>query len=229
MPQLIIIFNPKSIRKNLLFGCFIGSSTNSYLCFLYILLYLFVIAGKFLWPYFFSICLSFSHNVLTLSTITSMSLFSNAYLVKLTILYIHKIIFFFDDKKPNNFDGFFQLKSLAYFLILWFLYFQTKSNWIDSLKSKIRSMHQLNYYIDRLVGSHNHFLFLHKVFFLFSLILLTIIWFSSLFAVFISLFANVSNVCPNICLNYFLSMIFDKYASFSLKILSSNSLLPHRP
>ena len=59
--QSIIIFNAKSIRKNFLFGCFIGLSTNSYLC--------------------FSICFSFSHNVLTPSTITSMPLLSSVSLV----------------------------------------------------------------------------------------------------------------------------------------------------
>ena len=75
--QSIIIFNAKSIRRNFLFGCFIGLSTNSYLCFSYILLYLFVIAGKFLWPNCSSVCFSFSHNVLTPSTITSMSLLSS--------------------------------------------------------------------------------------------------------------------------------------------------------
>ena len=140
--QPIIIFNAKSIRKNLLFGCVIGSSINSYLCCSYILSYFFVIAGKCLWPNFSSIFFSFSHNVSTLSTITSMLLFSNAYLVMLTILYIHKKknIFFWWHKVFNNFDCFYQLKSLAHFLILWFLYFQSRSNWTVSLKSKIRLM-----------------------------------------------------------------------------------------
>ena len=46
--QFVIIFNAKSLRKNLLCGCFIDPSTNSHLRFLYILSYLFVIEDKFL-------------------------------------------------------------------------------------------------------------------------------------------------------------------------------------
>ena len=79
--QSIIIFNAKSLPINLLYDCFISSSTNSYLCFLYILLYLFVTSGNFLCLNCSSICLSFTHNALTLSTITSMSLFSSVSLV----------------------------------------------------------------------------------------------------------------------------------------------------
>ena len=74
--QSMIIFNAKSICKNLLSDCFIGLFTNSYLHFLYILLYLFEMAGKFLWPNVSSIFFSFSHNALTLSTIISIPLFS---------------------------------------------------------------------------------------------------------------------------------------------------------
>ena len=48
--QSIITYNAKLLRKNLLLGCFICLSTNSYLCFLYAGSYLFVMAGTFLWP-----------------------------------------------------------------------------------------------------------------------------------------------------------------------------------
>ena len=77
--QSIIIFNAKLICKNLLFDCFIDLFTNSYLRFLYILSYLFEMAGKFLWLNFSSILFSFSHNALALSTITSLSLFSSVF------------------------------------------------------------------------------------------------------------------------------------------------------
>ena len=46
--QSIITFNAKSLRKNLLFGCFFGLSTNSYLCFLYTGSQLSVMTSKFL-------------------------------------------------------------------------------------------------------------------------------------------------------------------------------------
>ena len=65
--QSIIIFNAKSLRINLLFGCFIGSSVNSYLCFLHSSSHLFVTACTLLRPNYCSTCLSFSHNVLRLS------------------------------------------------------------------------------------------------------------------------------------------------------------------
>ena len=45
--QSTIVFNAKLICKNFLFDYFIGLFTNSYLLFLYILLYLFEITGKF--------------------------------------------------------------------------------------------------------------------------------------------------------------------------------------
>ena len=71
--------------------------TNSHLRFLYILLYLFVMTGKFLWPYFSSIFCSFSHNALTLSTITSMPLFFHVFFV------IFKISLYIQKKKENKF------------------------------------------------------------------------------------------------------------------------------
>ena len=91
--------------KNLLSDCFIRLFTNSYLRFLYILSYLFVMTGKFLWPNFSSIFFSFSHNALTLSTITSFSLFFHVYFVIFkTILYIHKKVnFYYLHKVVNNF------------------------------------------------------------------------------------------------------------------------------
>ena len=103
--QSIIIFNAKSLSKNLLFDCFIGLSTNSYLRFLYILLRQFVTADKFLWPNFSSIFFSFSHNVLTLPTITSVPLFSSVFLVISISLYIQKkkINFYYLQKVINNF------------------------------------------------------------------------------------------------------------------------------
>ena len=62
--------------------------------------------GKFLWPSFSSIFFSFSHNALTLSTITSMPLFSHvSFVIFKTILYIQKkkIIFYYLHKVVNNF------------------------------------------------------------------------------------------------------------------------------
>ena len=54
--QFIIIFNAKSLRINLLYGCFIGSSINSYLHFLYSSLHFLVAACKCLCPNCCSTC-----------------------------------------------------------------------------------------------------------------------------------------------------------------------------
>ena len=61
--QSMINFNAKSLRKNLLFGCFFGLSANSCLCFLNTESYLFLMTGKFSWPNFSSTCFSFNYNI----------------------------------------------------------------------------------------------------------------------------------------------------------------------
>ena len=48
-PSLLLMLNH---YVKILFGCFFGLSTNSYLCFLYTESYLFMMTGKFLWPNF---------------------------------------------------------------------------------------------------------------------------------------------------------------------------------
>ena len=73
--------------------------------FLYILSYLFVTTGKFLCPNFSSIFFSFIHNVLTLSTITSMPSFSSVVLAILIVLYVQKkkTNFYYLHKVVNHF------------------------------------------------------------------------------------------------------------------------------
>ena len=89
------------------------------MCFVYTLSYLFVIAGKFLWPNCSFIRFSFSHNVLIPCFITSMSLFSSVSLViSIIYVYTHKKIKFSDVYFlfwPNKIISFVSYQSHGHF------------------------------------------------------------------------------------------------------------------
>ena len=161
------------------------------LCILFILSYLFVTTGKFLWPNFSSIFFSFSHNVLTLSTISSMSLFSSvSFVIFKTVLYMQKKkLIFINYIKWLTIFGYSAPIKIAHSFFNFYIFSmeaQTRSNWIVSLKFRIRSMvyFKSEHCWAWITQSPNSSL--SKSLSLFLWILLTIIWFFSLFVVFIS-------------------------------------------
>ena len=69
--QSIITLVANFSSMKVLLTCFIGSSTSSYLCFLWSERYFIVNSRKYLWSNSFSICFWFIHNILSLSAIVS--------------------------------------------------------------------------------------------------------------------------------------------------------------
>ena len=99
---------------------------------------------------------------------------------------------------------------------------QTRSSWIVLLKLRIRSI--VYFKSERCWAwiTQSPKSSFSKSLFLFLLIFLTVIWFSSLFIVFISLSDNFISVWSNICSNNFSSISFDMSGSCILKNLDFN-------
>ena len=197
------------------------------LCILFILSYLFVTIGKILWPNFSSIFFSFSHNVLTLSNISSMSLFSSvSFVIFKTVLYMQKkkLIFIIYIKWLTTFGYSPPIKITHSFFnfYIFSMEAQTRSNWSSS-KSRIRS---IVYFKSECcwawITQSPNSSFLKRLS-LFLWISLTIIWFYSLLFVFIGSSTNFISVWPNICSNNS-PISFDMSANCILKYLDFNSL-----
>ena len=107
--------------------------------------------------------LSFSHNTFTLSTITSMSLFSSVSLVILTILYIHKKknkFYFFNGTKYSIIFSFYIIpKKITFFndekyLIILSYYIVPKKKYKNSKWCKILN----NFFLLNITKNHYFFL-----------------------------------------------------------------------
>ena len=124
VPKSIItlIANFSSIK--VLLTCFFGSSTSSYLCFLWFELHFVAISGKCLWSSPSSIYFSFNHSIQSLSIIVSIPFLSYVFLLLST-----SFICVFE-RSFRIFYFFFHLIIFSQYIIYWNKFLATNI-WID--------------------------------------------------------------------------------------------------